>query len=198
MQIITRIRKITIFVLAAMLLVCSGGTSYAADASNARAGIQAAYDGISTAYESHDLDKFMSYFALDYTETDLKGAKLDRTAARKYYQDQLNKIKTMHSRYTFSDPMPVASGDQVEMKMHTDGTGEKRILFARFKGTFTNDLLVKDLWVETPQGWRLKSRQDAAKRHQNSSGLAESRDCSATQASIICRERLTAGGSSGR
>lgn len=43
--------------------------------------------------------------------------------------------------------------------MHSSGVGEKRILFAKFHANFTDDLWVRDMWVQTAQGWRIKSRQ---------------------------------------
>jgi len=49
-------------------------------------------------------------------------------------------------------------GIHVQMATHSSGTGVKRILFLNIKGTFTNDLRVNDVWVSTPDGWRLKSR----------------------------------------
>ena len=38
------------------------------------------------------------------------------------------------------------------------GTGSKRVLFVNVKGKFVNDMRASDLWVNTPSGWRLKSR----------------------------------------
>ncbi len=130
-----------------------------APASADRAAIQAAYDGLSAAFSRHDLPRFMSYFADDYIDIDEKNARLDKEQTRRGYQDQLGQMKTIESRYAIQSLTPAPGGALVEMRMHSSGQGEKRILFAKLHGTFTDDLWVRDLWVSTPQGWRLKHRQ---------------------------------------
>ena len=124
-----------------------------------RAGIQAAYDQINAAFSRHDLPRFMSYFTDDYIDIDEKGARLNKEQTRRGYQEQLGQMKTIQSRYAIQSLTPAAGGTLVEMKMHASGMGEKRILFAKLHGTFTDDLWVRDLWVKTPQGWRLRHRQ---------------------------------------
>ncbi len=126
---------------------------------DARVGIQSAYDGINTAFSQHDLTRTMSYFAPDYRVVDEKGATFNKDQTRRQYEEQLGQIKTEQSRYVIQSVTPTPEGTRVEMKLHMDGTGEKRVLFLKVKGTFTDDLWVRDLWVNTPQGWRLKSRQ---------------------------------------
>ncbi len=130
-----------------------------APGSGARAGIAAAYDQINAAYRRRDLGRVMSFFLPNYVETDAGGTARDRDQIRQQYQDWLKKIRTMRCRYVIQDLVATGDGDRVDMKMHTDGTGEKRVLFTRLRGTFTNDLVVRDLWVDTPEGWRLKRRQ---------------------------------------
>ena len=101
----------------------------------------------------------MAYFTDDYIDIDEKGARLNKEQTRRGYEKQLGQLKSIESHYTIQNIAPAAGGTLVEMKMHSRGTGEKRVLFARLRGTFTNDLWVRDLWVSTPQGWRLKHRQ---------------------------------------
>lgn len=123
------------------------------------AGIRAVYDQLNAAFVQGDVARVLSYCTPDYTDVDPKGGTRNRDEARRHYQDERRQVKTMHSRYTVQVLDSTDAGTLVEFKMHTDGTGEKRILFAKFHGTFTNDLLVRDFWVDTPQGWRLKHRQ---------------------------------------
>ncbi len=125
-----------------------------------RAAIQAAYEGLNAAFCRHDLPRFMSYFTDDYLDIDEKGARLNKEQTRRGYGEQLGQMKTIQSRYALQSlaAMP-AGGMLVEMKMHASGAGEKRILFAKLRGAFTDDLWVRDLWVPTPQGWRLQRRQ---------------------------------------
>lgn len=124
-----------------------------------RTAIQAVYDQLGAAFSRHDLTRFMSYFTPDYIDIDEKGDRLSKEQTRRGYQQQLGQIKTMQSHYAIQSLTPTVGGTLVEMKMHTDGIGEKRILFAKLHANFTDDLWVRDLWVNTPQGWRLQHRQ---------------------------------------
>ena len=148
-----------------LLLLCAAAPVIAAppaaapNAAPDRAAIQAAYDGLSAAFSRHDLPRFMSYFTDDYLDIDEKGAQLNKEQTRRGYRDQLGQMKTIQSRYVIQSLAPAAGGTLVEMKMHASGVGEKRILFAKLRGTFTDDLWVRDLWVQTPQGWHLRHRQ---------------------------------------
>ena len=124
-----------------------------------RAGIQAAYDGLGAAFSRHDLPRFMAYFTDDYIDIDEKNARLTKEQTRRGYKDQLGEMKTIQSRYVIQSLVPAPGGTLVEMRLHATGLGEKRILFAKLHGTFTDDLWVRDLWVSTPQGWRIQRRQ---------------------------------------
>jgi hypothetical protein len=151
-----------IFVLttltAVLLLPLPGKVSANTDPAAAQAAIHTAYDQINAAFCKHNLDLFMSYFTPDYIDIDEKGAHLTKEQVRQGYRKQLGQIKTMQSHYAVLNCTPATGGYLVEMKMHSDGIGEKRILFARVRGHFTNDIWVRDLWVNTPQGWRLQHR----------------------------------------
>ena len=124
-----------------------------------RAAIQDAYGGLDDAFSRHDLPRFMSYFTDDYIDIDEKGTRLTKEQTRRGYQDQLGQMKTNQSHYVIQNLAPAPGGTLVEMRMHSSGLGEKRILFAKLHGTFTDDLWVRDLWVNTPQGWRIQHRQ---------------------------------------
>ena len=144
--------------LAAALAVAAPVRS-APPPADARTAIGAVYDQINADFERRDVTGLMTFIAPDYTAVDPKGATSSRDQARRQYESQRDQIKTLHSRWVLESLTPLVDGALVEMRMHTDGTGTKKILFARLTGTFTNDLWVRDLWVDTPQGWRLKHRQ---------------------------------------
>ena len=147
------------FLCVAALLASPVAAAPPAPGAADRAAIQTAYDGLSAAFSRHDLPCFMSYFTDDYLDIDEKGARLNKEQTRRGYREQLGQMKTIQSRYVIQNLAPAARGLLVEMKMHASGQGEKRILFAKLRGTFTDDLWVRDLWVQTPQGWRLQRRQ---------------------------------------
>ncbi len=125
----------------------------------AQSAILSAYGEINTAFSRHDLDRFMTFFTPDYRVVDEKGATFTKEQTRRQYQDQLKQMKTMQSRFTVQNFAATPGGVQVEMKLHTQGAGEKRVLFMKFRGTYSDDLWVRDVWVETPQGWQIKSRK---------------------------------------
>lgn len=145
--------------LAAFLPLVLAGPSAAAVPPAAQSAIISAYGELNTAFTQHNLDRFLTFFTPDYKAVDEKGATCTKEQTRKRYQDQLKQVKTMQSRFTIQNFASVPGGTQAEMKLHTQGIGEKRVLFMKFKGTYTDDLWVRDLWVETPQGWRIKSRK---------------------------------------
>lgn len=127
-----------------------------------QAAIQAAYTQINAAFTRHDLDRFMTYFTPDYKVVDENSRTFNKAQTRRQYADQLKQVKTMNSRFTVQNFTAVPSGVEAEMKLHTQGIGEKRVLFMKFKGTYADDLWVRDLWVQTPDGWRIKSRKTLA------------------------------------
>jgi len=144
------------------LLLCAAAPALAAPPAPRladRATIQAAYQGLNDAFSRHDLPRFMAYFTDDYIDTDEKGARLTKEQTRRGYRDQLGQMKTIQSRYALQSLAPAPGGTLVEMHLHSTGLGEKRVLFAKLHGTFTDDLWVRDLWVSTPQGWRIQRRQ---------------------------------------
>ena len=131
----------------------------AAASSTTRTAIQAAYEGMGTSFEARDLDRFMTYFQPDYIDIDENGKHLTKEETRQGYSAQLKQMKSIQSQYVVTDVQTMPSGTQAEMRLHSHGTGEKRILFVKIRGHFTDDLWVRDLWVNTPQGWRIQRRQ---------------------------------------
>jgi ketosteroid isomerase-like protein len=124
-----------------------------------RAAIQAAYDKINSAFVDNDLDSVMTLFTTDYTQTDPHGRILDFSGLRKKFQGLRNQIITAHIDCSIKDISVGPDGDMVDMNSLTIGTGAKRVLFMKVKGSFTNNLVVHDLWVHTASGWQIKSRQ---------------------------------------
>jgi len=121
--------------------------------------IRTVYGQINQELRNRNPDAAMALFAPDYTLTDENGKKLTRAEATQHYQESMRDVRSMHTTFNLISVTPVKGGEWAEMKMHSEGTGQKRILFARINGTFTNELHVRDFWVSTPQGWRLKYRQ---------------------------------------
>ncbi len=128
----------------------------------AQAAIQSGYSQINAAFSQHDLNRFMTFFTPDYKVVDEKGTTYNKDQTRKQYGGQLQQMKTMQSSFTVGSFAATPAGVECEMKLHTTGVGEKRVLFMKFKGTYADDLWVHDLWVQTPQGWRIKSRKTLA------------------------------------
>jgi hypothetical protein len=121
--------------------------------------INAQYAQINDAIIQHNLDKIMSFFTYDFSELNNAGAIVNRDQERKSYQSELGRIKSMQIHYIVQNCDTTPAGMTCVVRFHMDGIGFKRIMFMKLEGTFTNDLLVHDLWVPTPEGWKLKSRQ---------------------------------------
>jgi hypothetical protein len=120
--------------------------------------IQAVYDQIDDAFNSNHIERIPEFLTDDYTETDPHGQILDINASMRKLRDERNQISTIQCQLSIVSVTPAANGLLVEMKLHSFGTGQKRIAFFKIHGTFTNDLVTRDLWVETPAGWRIKTR----------------------------------------
>ncbi len=138
--------------------LCAGAARPATAASTADA-IRTVYGQINQELQQRNSDGAMALFTPDYTLTDENGRKLNRAQATQHYRESMRDVSTMRTTFDLISVTPVRGGEWAEMKMHSEGTGQKRILFAHIRGTFTNDLHVRDFWVSTPQGWRLKYRQ---------------------------------------
>jgi len=149
------------FACAAIFLPLLAGPKAFAEAAPpaAQAAIQSGYNQINVAFSQHNLDRFMTFFTPDYKVVDEKGATYNKDQTRRQYADQLKQMKTMQSKFTVQNFAATPAGVEVEMKLHTQGQGEKRVLFMKFKGNYADDLWVHDLWVQTLQGWRIKSRK---------------------------------------
>jgi len=123
-----------------------------------RNAIQSAYTVMTAAFVDNHLDRSSLYFATDYRQVDPHGHILDKDGSQKKFQSLRDQINTVQSLCTVASMNAEADGIHVEMATHSAGTGTKRVLFFKVSGTFTNDLRVSDVWVDTPDGWRLKSR----------------------------------------
>jgi hypothetical protein len=122
------------------------------------AGIQNAYDRINQAFAENHVARMTQLIADDYSQTDPKGRVLDKQGLLKKLQWERDSISTVQYKCSITGVTQDPRGLMVDMTMHTSGNGVKRVLFMKFHGTFTNDLVVKDLWVKTATGWRIKTR----------------------------------------
>ncbi len=136
------IRAAQFFAAAALWLPLFAGYKACAEAAPpaAQAAIQSGYSQINAAFSQHDLDRFMTFFTPDYKVVDEKGTIYNKEQTRKQYAGQLKQMKTMQSRFTVGSFAATPAGVECEMKLHTQGTGEKRVLFMKFKGTYADDL----------------------------------------------------------
>ena len=120
--------------------------------------IQMEYIQMNADFVQHNLNGVMSFFTPDFFATSSDGKQISLKQTRQQYQQQLSQMKTMHSDYTVMNCRPTSSGYLMEIRVHSAGTGFKRILFAKINGSFTNDLCVRDLWVQNGNAWHLKHR----------------------------------------
>lgn len=157
------VRRVPLFNFCACAVIAANSLlslpAAASPSASGEAAIQAEYVQMNAAFVRHDLTDVMSYFMPDYTQSKKNGDLEDLDQTKRDYQNELKQISTMQSRYSVLHCDSVPAGMEVEIRVHSDGTGIKHVLFATLKGSFTNDLWVRDLWVDTPSGWRLRHRQ---------------------------------------
>lgn len=117
------------------------------------------YNAMAVAGEQRDLDRAFSFLTPDYAALDLTGARISRDQARRDCESRMAPVKSLQSRCVIQSLVPTPGGAWVEMRTHSEGVGEKRILFMRIRAPFTNDLHVRDFWINKAGAWRLKFRQ---------------------------------------
>jgi hypothetical protein len=145
-------------VLALSLAACCCPRAVADPTIGDKPAIQCAYDQLNSAFIDNAMSRMNAIWTDDYTQTDPAGHVLNRQGAMKKYQGMRNQIRTMQAHYEITSITPQSNGDIVEMTEHSWGMGAKKFLFVKVGGTFTNDLKVRDFWLSTPQGMRLKYR----------------------------------------
>jgi hypothetical protein len=117
------------------------------------------YSEINDAVMKRDLDKIMSFLTPDFSEISSTGKTVNRFQEQKNYKAQFDKIKSMTSTFEVSDVTPAPEGTYCDVTIHMNGIGVKKVMFVNFTAGFTNELVVRDLWVNTASGWKIKSRQ---------------------------------------
>ena len=132
--------------------------------------IKTAYSQMTDAFAENQLDRSLVYLAPDYRQVDPKGHMLNRDGTIKKFRWERAQVRTIQSQCSILAMTVESDGVHVEMATHSSGTGAKRVLFVTVSGTFTNDLHVDDLWVNTPDGWRLKYRQMLQDESHNHAG----------------------------
>jgi len=120
--------------------------------------IQTTYDAITVAFDNDRIGQIPTFLTEDYTETDPHGQILDQAAAIKKLRDERNQIDSVQSQWSIVSITNSPTGMMVQLKLHSEGTGSKRIAFFKIRGTFTNDMVCRDWWIDTADGWRIKSR----------------------------------------
>jgi len=133
-----------------------------------RLAIPNAYKQMTAAFAANHLDRGNLLVTNDYRQVDPQGNTLDKNGCRMKFQSERDSIRTIQSQMSIGRMTVTPAGVQVQMAMHSAGTGVKKVLFVHIKGTFINDMRVSDLWVNTHDGWRLKSRlllRDDSKLH---------------------------------
>jgi hypothetical protein len=116
---------------------------------------------MNAAFTAGRIDEVGNVIGCNYTQIDPKGHVLDKPATIKKLQGERSQMLQVNVQYAITSVTPCAAGMLVGMQMHVTGTGQKKILFMKIHGTFTNDLVAQDLWTNTPSGWVLVSRKES-------------------------------------
>jgi hypothetical protein len=132
-----------------------------------QAAITAAYGQLNADYVRGDLKAFDSWFAPNYQVTGTDGKTMNMIQFEKATREQRSQVISMKSHWTLSPLVPVtpdpssdgAQAISVTMTLHSEGTGQKKVMFFTAKGSFVDDTQMNDLWIQTPQGWRIERRK---------------------------------------
>ncbi len=126
------------------------------------------YDQMNEGFSNNHVDQIIQVLTPDYKQSDPTGHVLDKDGTRKKLQGERNSIRTLKTICQLTKITPDGIGVEVEVHLHSEGTGFKHVLFMNIGGTFTYDMVAHDLWVNTAEGWRMQSRQmlvDDSRQH---------------------------------
>jgi len=120
--------------------------------------IKSAYDQMADGFATNHLERGAALMADDYREVDAQGNVLDKQGSMKKLHDKRQQVRTIQTKSSIASMTKLPDGVHVDITTYSNGTGIKRVLFATFKGTFTDELHVRDVWVDTSSGWKLTHR----------------------------------------
>lgn len=113
--------------------------------------IQTNYDRINAAFIRKDIKGATALFTPDYVSISPEGEKQTLSEFRKHYDNLFNRfnIKLTSNRTTIKNIDLNSNSADVAIEQKTEGT------IAGFNKIVINQTS-RNLWVKTPQGWRLK------------------------------------------
>jgi ketosteroid isomerase-like protein len=113
--------------------------------------VQTNYNLINAAFVRKDIKGATALFTPDYVSINPEGQKQTLEEFRSYYDNLLNKfnIKLTSNKTVIKDIVVNSTGVDVAIEQSTEGTiaGSNKIAI---------DQTSRNLWIKTPQGWRLK------------------------------------------
>jgi ketosteroid isomerase-like protein len=146
-------RTSQLFLATAVALAIPTTVVMAANQSNAKQEIQSTYNKMASAIIRKDLKIATSFFTSDYVGIDNKGTQRTAGEMRQYYSSIMPApVKVVKNQIAIQDFSADSTSANVLIKQRADLT------FGKSKIVSQNTY--KDLWVKTPQGWRLKQSQN--------------------------------------
>lgn len=148
-------RTYQLFVAAALSIAVPSVSVMAASPSSTKKEIQNNYNRIASAIIRKDVKSATSYFTNDYVGIDNKGNRRTAEEMRQYYSSIMPaQVKVVKNQIAIQDFSADSSVAQVSIVQRADLTfGTSKIVS---QNTY------RDLWVKTPQGWRLKQSENTA------------------------------------
>jgi ketosteroid isomerase-like protein len=148
-------RTYQLFVATALSIAVPSMAVMAASPSSTKQEIQSNYNKIASAITRKDVRSATSYFTNDYVGIDNKGNRRNAEEMRQYYSSIMPaQVKIVKNQIAIQDFNTNSNVAQVVIKQRADLTfGSSKIVS---QNTY------QDLWVKTPQGWRLKQSQNTS------------------------------------
>lgn len=119
--------------------------------SSVQPAIQNNYNKITAAFVRKDIQRATALFTPDYMSIDPEGKQQNLAEVREHYNNLFKRfnVKLTSNKATIKNIDVSAGGIDIAMEQKTEGT------VAGFIKLVINQTS-RDLWLETPQGWRLK------------------------------------------
>jgi ketosteroid isomerase-like protein len=122
--------------------------------SSPKAEIQSNYNKIAAAFMRKDLNSATSYFTPDYVSIDDKGESKNAEQIRQQYGPLLRRVKITKSRIFIQSFSAQGTQASALVKQRSD------LLFGKSK--IVREDTVRDTWIRTNSGWRIKQSQTLA------------------------------------
>jgi ketosteroid isomerase-like protein len=144
-------KNLLLSTIVASVAIATISPSHAETTVKAKAIVQTNYDKINAAFVRKDIKGATALFTQDYVSISPEGTKQTLEEFQTHYDNLFNRfnIKLTSNKTVIKDIVVNGNGIDVAIEQRTEGTiaGSNKLVI---------DQTSRNLWLKTPQGWRLK------------------------------------------